>query len=87
MSGYAEDIIASAQVMNETANTGKGWYFGYSLGTTEAMVALATRESEMEAYFNSVVLLAPCFFTETEEQSGFFNWKGLGDGVEEQSFI
>ena len=68
LSGFAEDIIASAQVMNETANAGKGWYFGYSQGTTEAMVALATRESEMEAYFKSVVLLAPCFFTWTEEE-------------------
>ena len=68
LSGYAEDIIASAQVMNETANAGKGWYFGYSQGTTEAMVALATREPEMEAYFNSVVLLAPCFFSWTEEE-------------------
>jgi len=30
LDGFAEDVIASAKVMNENAGTGKGYYFGYS---------------------------------------------------------
>ena len=63
LDGFAEDVIASAKVMTENAGTGKGYYFGYSLGTIQAMVATATRENEMAEYFHKIVLLAPCFGT------------------------
>ena len=63
LNGSVEDVIASAKLMNEVAGAGKGYYFGYSAGTTISMIALATREEEMAEYFNRVVLLSPCFFT------------------------
>ena len=63
LDGFAEDVIASAKVMYDNAGTGKGYYFGYSQGTVQAVIATATRESEMAQYFNKIVLLAPCFGT------------------------
>ena len=63
---FANDITASAKVMSENAGTGKGWYFGYSQGTIQGMVALATQEDEMAKYFNRVILLAPCFGTDED---------------------
>ena len=38
---FAGDLIANAKAMNESAGTGKGWYFGMSLGTIQALVALS----------------------------------------------
>ena len=60
---FAYDVIASAKAMTENAagNYSKGWYFGFSQGTTQALVGLTRFESEMEKYLERVILLAPCF--------------------------
>lgn len=34
LEGFAEDVLANSKAMIENAGTGKGWYFGYSQGTT-----------------------------------------------------
>ena len=57
----AEDLVLFAStVRSYHPNDNKGWYFGYSLGGMQAMIALASQESEMAEYFERVVILAPC---------------------------
>ena len=60
---FAYDVIANSKAMTENAagNFSKGWYFGYSQGTIQALAGMAKFESEMEKYLERVVLLAPCF--------------------------
>ena len=58
------DIVDAAKAMFSSAATGKGYYFGYSKGTAQALIALALQKSEMATYFNRIVLLAPCTFTQ-----------------------
>ena len=60
---FAYDVMANSKAMTENAagNFSKGWYFGYSQGTIQALVGMAKFESEMEKYLERVVLLAPCF--------------------------
>ena len=63
LDGLALDVLANSKAMTENA-TGvneKGWYFGYSQGTIQALIALAKYETELSKYLERVVLLAPCF--------------------------
>ena len=59
--GFALDLLAQSKAMTENADSGKGWYVGYSQGTIQALVALSKYEAVVNAYINRVVLLAPCF--------------------------
>ena len=47
---FAYDVIAQSKAMTENAagSFSKGWYFGFSQGTTQALVGLTRFESEME---------------------------------------
>ena len=39
----------------------KGHYYGYSLGTSQMMVALTKYEQEMKNYLDKAILMAPCY--------------------------
>ena len=56
----AEDVLANIEAMYDNAGTGKGWYFGYSQGTIQMLVALTKYETELNQWLNRTVLLAPC---------------------------
>lgn len=56
----ADDVLAQIKKMYEDSDSGKGWYFGYSEGTTSMQVALMKYESELSNYLNRAILLAPC---------------------------
>ena len=45
---FPQDILASAEVMYNSANAGKGYYIGYSQGTIQMLAALATIENELD---------------------------------------
>ena len=60
MSISSQDIVALAKAMYENAGENKGWYYGYSQGALMGLITLATREEEMDKYFNRAVLLASC---------------------------
>lgn len=53
-------------MLNDAGNI-KGWYFGYSQGTTQMMAAVATYQSEMAAAYNRIIMLAPCFGTTDDD--------------------
>ena len=38
----------------------KGHYYGYSLGSTQMMIALAKYENQLEDYLAKVIMMAPC---------------------------
>lgn len=65
--GFGEDVRANSKAMFVNAGKGKGWYFGYSQGTMQALVALAKYDNELDNYLNRVVLLAPCTVTGTAD--------------------
>ena len=60
---FALDQTAAAEAMFADAGDIKGWYFGYSQGTSQAMVAMANHQDTMATYYNRIILLAPCFGT------------------------
>lgn len=41
------DVLANTKAMYDDAGTGKGWYYGYSQGTIQMLVALTRYESEL----------------------------------------
>ena len=43
----AEDVLANVEAMYNDAGTGKGWYFGYSQGAKQMIVALTKYETEL----------------------------------------
>ena len=47
LDGLALDVLANSKAMTENATGGnsKGWYFGYSQGTIQALIALAKYET------------------------------------------
>ena len=57
---------AAAAMLNDAGNI-KGWYFGYSQGTSQMMAAVATYQSEMAAAYNRIIMLAPCFGTYSDD--------------------
>ena len=57
----AFDVKAFSQIMYSNSGGKKGYYVGYSTGTTEALVALSKFEYELNLYLNKVILLAPCY--------------------------
>lgn len=60
---FALDMEAAvAAAANDLGNNEKGYYFGYSQGTTQAMIAMSTGDV-MSTYLNRIILLAPCFGT------------------------
>ena len=61
-------MLANSKAMSENAGNRKGWYFGYSQGTSQAMIALAKYEAQLDNYLERVVLLAPCFGLSGEGQ-------------------
>ena len=67
---------------NAAGNFSKGWYFGYSQGTIQALVGMAKFESEMEKYLERVVLLAPCFGYASSEENNMFT-----DEIERAGYI
>ena len=58
--GLALDVLANSRAMNQNAGSGKGFYVGYSQGTTQAIIALAKYEDELDNYLERAILLAPC---------------------------
>ena len=64
----AEDVLANVEAMYNHAGTGKGWYFGYSQGTIQMLVALTKYESELIQWLNSAVLLTPCTIAGTASE-------------------
>lgn len=60
---FAIDVVAGGTTMFDDADAGKGWYFGYSQGTSQAMAAMALYQDDMADIYHRVVLLAPCFGT------------------------
>ena len=57
---YADDVLANVIAMHLSAGTGKGWYYGWSMGTVQMLVALTKYESELSPYLNKAILLTPC---------------------------
>lgn len=57
---YSADVLAYIIAMHSSAESGKGWYFGYSMGTIQMLVALTKYEQELSPYLNKAILLAPC---------------------------
>ena len=64
---FALDQKAAAAAMLNDAGNIKGWYFGYSQGTSQMMAAIATYQSDMADAYNRVILLAPCFGTADDD--------------------
>ena len=62
----AFDVKAFSQIMYSNSGGKKGYYIGYSTGTTEALVALAKFEYELNLYLNKMILLAPCYIQDVE---------------------
>ena len=55
------DVLANVQAMYENAgNDLKGYYFGYSKGSTQMMVALMHHEDTLDQYLERVVFIGPC---------------------------
>ena len=73
----AEDVLANVKAMNISAGTGKGWYYGWSQGTIQMLVALAKYETELTSYLNRVILLAPCMIGITDRTEPDLSWKGM----------
>ena len=57
---YADDVLANVIAMHSSAGTGKGWYYGWSMGTVQMLVALTKYESELSPLLNKAILLTPC---------------------------
>ena len=46
--------------MVKHSETGKGYYFGYSEGSTSVQIALMNHNDELNKLLNRVILLTPC---------------------------
>ena len=66
----ALDTMANLEAMYENAGTGKGWYYGFSQGTIQMLVALTKFESEIAKFLHRVVLLAPCTVIDNTFEAG-----------------
>lgn len=60
--GYTEDVLANMKMMFDHSGEKKGYYYGFSLGTVQMLMALPKFEAQLKDYLNKVVLLAPCMF-------------------------
>ena len=60
LDGYAEDVLANMRAAYAESGNKKGHYYGYSLGTTQMMIALSKYESELQTYLQKVIMMAPC---------------------------
>jgi len=64
--GYTEDVLANMKMMFDHSGDKKGYYYGFSLGTVQMLMALPKFEAQLKDYLNKVVLLAPCMFLSEE---------------------
>ena len=59
MEGYAYDVLANMKMAFEVDGR-SGFYFGYSLGSVQMMIALTKFEEELREYVAKAIFLAPC---------------------------
>ena len=76
----ANDVRAFVDKMYEHAgNEVKGYYVGYSQGTTQMLIALTQTEEELAQKLERIILLAPCTVagTETEADLSLYSMTGI----------
>jgi len=60
LDGLAEDVVANMEAVSADNQGKKGTYFGYSLGSTQMMIAMSKFEQDLAQYVEKVNFLGPC---------------------------
>ena len=50
LEGLAEDALANMKAVYADSGNKKGFYYGYSLGTVQMLIALSKYENELQNY-------------------------------------